>query len=581
MSVGRAVLLLAWARWLVARNNVLRGNIWQRLAALFLLLVSLSGMFVGYTISWGIVQLLRSPEFIDLLREAAAQNPAIPTDTSVWLQAVPGSVLFLASLMLVFSSFSSVLSSLYLSGDMDMLLARPVPLRAVFIVKFFDGLLTQYFLLLVLLLPALLGYGMGMGYLWPYFIGALLVLLLLPLLPTGLAALLVMLVVRVLPAHRAREIVGILGVLVAVLLFVLTQFAPEIAPNVATIDNIDALLTLNLPILPSAWAGRALTAAGEGALLTMLVYGSLFVLLSLLVFAGCLLLAERMYYAGWSNMAAQGGKPRRRAGWLLRPASSGMRRGSLTDRWAAYEPQSAAVFRKDWRAFLRDLRNIQQLIFPLALSGIWVARLLLLPQEPESRAMLGMLNGSIAFFLCLSASSAIAGPGISREGRGLWLLKIAPISPLRILLGKLLLSYLPYPFFGTLLLLLLTLLGGSDTPLLDFFTGWGMLLLLGLGTSALALGLGAIFPRITWDNPRQQSTFLAGCISSMLLPMYISTVLIIVLGLQTLAAVLADISIILALLLGIAAWLLGLLITALVVGAVLTLAAHRFQRLEL
>jgi ABC-2 type transport system permease protein len=531
------------------------------------------------------------------LREAAAQNPGLSAEPGSILRALPSMLLFVASLVLVLSSFSSVLSSLYLAGDMDMLLTRPVPMRAVFVVKFFSGLLPQYGLLFVLLGPVLLGYGQGMGYSWLYMLAALATLLLLPLLPIGIGALLVMAVVRIIPARRARDIVSVLGGMVALSFYVLSQFAPEVAPYIADIDNLAALQGLNLPVLPSAWAGRALIAAGEAALLTLAVYGGLFVLLSLLVFAGCLVLAERLYYAGWSNMAIQGGKPRRAAAgaadtlalpayarpwaWLLR-------------RWATLDPQSAAVFLKDWRLFPRDMRNVQQLIFPIALAGIWIFRLLTVPQQTSSAAPAPLLEDTmppgvvepgtliglgITYFLCYTISSAIAGPGISRESRTLWLLKLAPINPLRVLLGKLALAYLPYPLVGTPLLLLLTLLGQNTITLYGFVSGWLLLLLLGLGNACLTLGLGAIFPRLDWENPQQQTTLLAGCLSLTITPLYLGLIAMAVFGLPALS--LLPIAGNLLLPLSALGWFIALSITTLVVWASLRLGARGLARIEL
>jgi hypothetical protein len=478
---------------------------------------------------------------------------------------------------------------------MDMLLTRPVPMRAVFIVKFFSGLLPQYGLLFVLLGPVLLGYGHAMGYGWLYLLAALATLLLLPLLPIGLGALLVMAVVRVIPARRARDIVSVLGGIVALSFYILSQFAPEVAPYIADIDNLATLQGLNLPVLPSAWAGRALIAAGDTALLTLVVYGGLFVLLSLLVFIGCLLLAERLYYAGWSNMAIQGGKPRRAStdtsATLAAPART-RPWAWLLRRWAALDPQSAAVFLKDWRLFPRDMRNVQQLIFPIALAGIWVFRLLTVPQQPSAAPPLfgdpmplGIIDPStliglgITYFLCYTISSAIAGPGISRESRTLWLLKLAPINPLRVLLGKLVLAYLPYPLVGTPLLLLLTLLGQNAVTLAGFFAGWLLLLLLGLGNSCLTLGLGAIFPRLDWENPQQQTTLLAGCLSLTLTPLYLGLVALAVFGLPALA--LLPLANGLALPLSALGWLIALSLTTLVVWASLSIGARGLARIEL
>jgi ABC-2 type transport system permease protein len=596
MITLNAVLVLARARLLIIRNTFWRRKLWEKIGVLVILFVAGWLSYGLYAISQGAVQVLNDPEFAAILREAAAQNPGLPTDPAGIVRTIPSMLLFVASLVLVLSSFSSVLSSLYLAGDMDMLLTRPVPMRAVFIIKFFSGMLPQYGLLFVLLGPVLLGYGHGLGYGALYLLAMLVTLLLLPLLPIGLGALLVMAVVRIIPARRARDIVSVLGGMVALSFYILSQFTPEVAPYIADIDNLAALQGLNLPLLPSAWAGRALIAAGEVAPLTLLVYGGLFVLLTLLVFVGCLVLAERLYYVGWSNMAIQGGKPRRAAasgsGALALPERP-RPWALLLRRWAALDPQSAAVFLKDWRLFPRDMRNVQQLIFPIALAGIWVFRLLTMPQDtgaasaatlegpvPVGVVQPGTLIGlGITYFLCYTISSAIAGPGISRESRTFWLLKLAPISPLRVLLGKLVLAYLPYPLVGTPLLLLLTLLGQNTVTPLGFVAGWLLLLLLGLGNSCLALGLGATFPRLDWEHPQQQTTWLAGCLGLTLTPLYLGSVALAVFGLPALALLPAASGLVLPL--NVLGWAMAFGITVLVVWASLSVGIRGLNRIEL
>ena len=312
-----AIWVIARAQFLITRNTFWRGKIGQKIGLIILL------TFLGFA-AWGlynfssfIVRLIRSPDFAEFLRLAAEQaqqsGTTLPTDITPFLLAVPSVTLFLALVFLVFSSFSSVLSSLYLSGDMDMLLVAPVPMRAVFTVKFFSGLLIQYLLMFALVGPVLMGYGNGIQYGALYYIATLLTLALMPLLPAGLGALLVMAVVRVIPARRAREIVSVIGGLIGVLFYIITQFTREVGSAVTDVRSLSTLLNANMPILPSSWAGRALLAAGEGQLLTFLVYGGLFAVLSIAIFLSCLLLSERLYYAGWSNMSTQGGRIKQRA----------------------------------------------------------------------------------------------------------------------------------------------------------------------------------------------------------------------------------------------------------------------------
>src|SRR6266508_3816940 len=415
MSIWNAVLVITRTRFLIARNTFWRGKIGRKIALLGLAAALCVAAYGLYWLTRGIVRGITSPDFAKFLAEAArrsnGQLAGFSLDFRTYLLAVPSAVLFFALVLMVLTSFTTVLSSLYLSGDMDMLLAAPVPMRAVFVVKFFGGLLTPYALLFFLLGPFLLGFGQGLGFGAVYFVVAVVVLLLLPLLPTGLGALLVMAVVRVISARRAREIVGVIGGMVGVSWYIASQFSRQLAPRVASARTLDYLRRFDNPLLPSAWAGRSLVAAGEGRWAELLLYGGLFALLSLGVFAACLLLAEQLYYAGWSNMSTQGGKVKGK-----RQKAKGMDRAERTPFYLLpftffLPAQSRAVLYKDLKVFPRDLRNLQQLIFPLVLAGIWTLQLVTggvsmgRGQAPTwFQSLTALASAGISFYICLVLS---------------------------------------------------------------------------------------------------------------------------------------------------------------------------------
>jgi ABC-2 type transport system permease protein len=389
-----------------------------------------------------------------------------------------------------------------------------------------------------------------------------------------------MAVVRVVPARRAREIVSVIGGLFGASWYILNQFAPEVARNATSVRTLESLRRLDVPLLPSAWAGRALVAAGQGEWLTLLAYGGLFVVLSLVVFAGCLLLAERLYYDGWSNMASQGGK--------IRQKEKGKRQNAQTVPFYLLPftfflpPESRAIVYKDLRVFPRDLRNLQQLIFPLALAGIWTFQLLT-DRSPIGRgggAEFGRFldaagSAGISFFICLTLSGALGGPSISREGRGFWLLRVAPISALRLLLGKLVLAYLPFPTVGVLFVLFLSALRGGTVG--ELLRALALILLVGLGVSSISLGMGAAFPKLDWENPQQQTTFRAGCLAPILYIVYVAVAIAAVFGLPALATLVGAGW---AVWLAVAGWLIVIALTAAVVWGALAFGAARLDRIE-
>lgn len=586
MGIWNAVIVIARAQALIARNTFWRGKLSRKLL-LALLAIGLCAASYGlYWLTGGIVQGITSPEFAAFLARAARTTNALPADFSLdvrsYLLALPAVVLFFALVLMVLTSFTTVLSSLYLSGDIDMLLAAPVPMRAVFVVKFFGGLLVPYMLLFFLLGPFLLGFGRGLGYGLAYFGSAVLALALLPLLPTGLGALLTMAVVRVIPARRAREIVGVLGGLVGISWYIFSQFSQQLAPRVANARVLDYLRRFDHPLLPSGWAGRALVAAGEGRWAELALYGGLFVGLSLAVFLSCLALAERLYYAGWSNMATQGGRVKTKNQEPKADALPARGASWFSVLGAFLPPESRAVLLKDLRVFPRDLRNLQQLIFPLVLTAIWSFQLLTRPAgtarpgTPDLFSSLGTLaSAGISFYVCLVLSGALGGSGVSREGKGFWLLKVAPISARRLLLGKLALAYLPYPTVGLLFIAALSFLQGSGPA--AFARSLALLLAAGLGVASISIGMGAAFPRFNWENPNKQSSVRAGCLTPIVYLLYLAIALAAVLVLPSLGTLIGGYAGLLTAL----GWLIFLGLTAAVVWAALSLGAARLEQLEL
>ena len=81
-----------------------------------------------------------------------------------FLEAVPVLILTELFLGILLTSFGVLLQALYLSGDMDFLLAAPVPIRAVFIAKLLQAVLPNFGLIALFGLPVLFGLGMSEGY---------------------------------------------------------------------------------------------------------------------------------------------------------------------------------------------------------------------------------------------------------------------------------------------------------------------------------------------------------------------------------------------------------------------------------
>lgn len=437
---------------------------------------------------------------------------------------IPGLILAGVAFILLLTSFGIALSSLFLSSDLELLMTAPVSRRAVFVSKVLDGMLLYYVLSGLLAFPALVMYGIGIGYGPAYLLIAVVALIGIPLLPAGLAAIIVIFIARFAPAKRVKEVLGVMGALFGISCGVLGQTSNIWFRNIqAQDDDFEAVLASlrsvgDLPIPPFI-AGKALAAAGEGQWGTMLVYLGAFMLLTFGFFAGCVLLAENLYAAGWIRMQSSGSARRGRG----RAARAATRSGLL-----GKAPAWLAIVLKDWRIVPRDLRNFAQMLSPLIFLPIVYLNVLNdgstrrggrnVP-SPDSISFFGLggddlagafIAGGVLVSLVM-VFGRIADTGISMEGKSWWLLKIAPISPVELLRGKYLTAYIPFTILATILMAIAAVWRGFDI-------GWSLyglygVLVLGAGLLAISTGMSVPWAKLDWEDPRKMGSWQGSVLS--------------------------------------------------------------------
>jgi len=513
----RFVLLLLGARLRLMYNSFRRGKTaakigWIVAGVGLFVLAGFSG-FAGYGLA-RVLDVIQEPRFQESLLEVGVSLSAVQPDLllrstlSLLVLAVWGIVLL--------SSLGAAVGNFYLAGDLDLLVAAPIPMRAIFAAKFLEGLGVGYLLLFTLGGPALFGLGIGAGYAWPYFAGAVLILVVLPLVPESLGTLLVMPLVRIIPPKRLREALQALGAMVGAAFYFFSQLprGGQMDPQAAG-QLVQWLNRLDLPFLPQGWAAHGLISLGEGDYLQALVAVALFVCLSLGLYALCLIGAERLYYSGWASLQAA-------------PAAARPRRGRHPRRPARevrlFPRQIQAILAKDLRLFLRDPRGWTQMLMPLAVYALLVVQMVGggLGVGPGGRESTVLTLSAIVVFLSTSMLSRLGLGGIGSEGRQAWLILGAPMAPRRVLWAKFLVAYLPLLALGGAMLLGLTLIAGMDWA---FFLGtWLLQALIGLGVTGIGVGLGAAFPRLDAEKARQPVSTGAGCIYMPALMVYTLTV---------------------------------------------------------
>jgi ABC-2 type transport system permease protein len=419
---------------------------------------------------------------------------------------------------------SFAISGLYLARDLELLLSAPIAPRAVLLTKLCVQLSTGLGLAALLAGPWLAAYLAGRGAL-----GSLAVLGLVSLALAALAlcaaTAVTIATVRVVPARRIRDaaallVTGTVFAVTAVNVVLRTPGAVGSAMPLA-LDAPGRGRLADSPWLPTGWAARAVTAAvrGEHATPGLLTLGLLAAAAAAV--AALTRVAEPAFLAGYqrASEAGEGRARRRRRGRLVAGRPGGPRAAWM------------AIALKDLRELRRDASQLGQLILPVALFALYVVA----PgQSPTVGAGPGRLPGWFgvalsAGFASLFAASGVALRGVGAEGRRLWILRCAPVSPAQVLGAKFAVGLGIAAGLGMALLLA----GGlrQQTPPADLALVAVRLLVVISGLVGLATGLGALRPRLDWTDPRRSvgigqslgflsvgSLYLTVCFALMALP---------------------------------------------------------------
>ncbi len=507
------VWLLLRLRVQIMVRDFLRAKRGRKIGMIVLALVIVGIIGFAFFASWWLLGFLNSPELAE-----------ITGDLDVLLASIPVLIMSAAFLGILFTSFGVLLQVLYLSKDMDFLLAAPVPIRAVFVAKLLQAILPNLGFISILALPVLFGLGLSQGYNWLYYPLVIVLLCALSLAAAGISSLLVIGIVRLFSARRVAEILGFLG---AIMTMICSQSGQLARFNDMNADQAQAFVSLasryNTPWLPLAWAGRGLVALGmrewSGALLNL----GLTLALSVLIFTVALITAERLYYTGWASMQTV---PTRKKQTRKRSAANGTARPSGAARLAGrFIPAAVtALMVKDYYVLRRDLRNLSQLITPLIFGVIYTFILLREPQSiygrnemPEfiAAAVKNLslyINVGMSLFVSWLLVARLGGMAFAQEGKSFWILKTAPLRVSQLVLAKFAVAFLPGLLLGWVFLVALAILQQAALSVL-WFTAPAVALIIA-GNTGIQLTFGITGANLDWSDPRQMMRGSASCLSS-------------------------------------------------------------------
>lgn len=448
---------------------------------------------------------------------------------------IPGLMLTFVLVGVLFTGLNQSVKSLFLSGDLDRLMVAPVHTRSVMVAKLFSRLPSTILLLLVIAVPALVAYGIGIGAGLVYYLLGALLLLMAPLFGLSVGAVIAMLLVRVLPVNRLNELLAasyaLFGIVIA-LLFQLPRLFIQDNPE----DMIDSasLGTLNTVIdsidrlpLPTLWAGRGLVSLDAGQIDGAGLLGiAAYLLTTLGLFGLIILTADKLYMSGWLKTQSAGGK---RHGL---EASGGLfGRGSLV----------GAIGIKDWLLRLRDPRQLVSLLgsgfIAVVVGALAIFRggsggdesLMTLASQGDMNApgaagvflagfSPGVLMASWALFVGYVFLSNMATYALALEGGAFPLLKAAPIAPREVWAAKTWSLFWPFAVIFVLVLVGARFFVSFDLLWLPYALAAGIVM--GYGLLAINISTGFRYANLDWTDPRRMISSGGGLVSLLLSVLY-------------------------------------------------------------
>jgi ABC-2 type transport system permease protein len=428
--------------------------------------------------------------------------------------------------MLLFSNLITALSTFFLARDLDLVLSTPAPLGSFYYSRLITTTLNSSWMVLFFSLPIFIAYGTVFGGGFLYYLWVALLLPLFLIIPASVGVLVTHLLVYFLPAKRIRDILFFIGLFSFIIIYFLFRFSqPERLVQPESFGHflqfLTAMETPASPFLPSSWSTEILAAplfkkpTDQGFFYALLASYALFLPLATSWVAGS------VYLAGWSK--AQESKQGRRQHplfesalhWLMRP----------------FPAVLSALMVKDIKAFLRDSTQWSQLFLLIALMVVYLYNFKVLPLDRSPlptatlKTVVSFANLALAGFVLSAVAMRFAFPAVSLEGKAFWILQTAPISLRTLLWSKLWLNLVPLLILGELLVFFSNLL--LQVPLWMMLLSVATIFLLTIGITAICVGVGALYPKFSFDHAAEIPTSFGGAVSMIICVTFIGVAVMI------------------------------------------------------
>lgn len=405
-------------------------------------------------------------------------------------------------LVLIFGIFY-IMSTLYFSRDMNILIPMPLKPYEVLGSKFAVIMINEYLTMLPILLPPAIIYGVGMKQTFLYWVKAVVLMLASPVIPLVLDAMFLLVIMRFINIRRNKDLFAILGGFLGIFLAIGINFFAQKMPEGNEEEFMRNLLIGQTKMIdligskfpPSIWATRALSQTDAAGFLYLLM----FIGVSVIIFIVLLWLANHIFYK--SVLAGQEASRRRKK----------LSESEAEHQYSKFESPVAAIFWREWKLLVRTPVYMLNGLSGVVIGPVLIIVMLFSQKSGETKELFELINkpgmdlqvtlGALALVLFTCGMNLAASTAVSREGQTFWISKMIPVSPKQQVLGKFL-NALSVSVLGIIIM---------TGMLAIFFTlpvfRAVIIILIGSASSivmtSLNLVVDVLHPKLSWNNPQE------------------------------------------------------------------------------
>lgn len=339
--------------------------------------------------------------------------------------------------ILIFGIFI-IMSVFYFSNDMNILVPLPLKPGQVLASKFITILVSEYLIVLPMLLPALIIYGAGTLSGITYWIKGIILVLIAPIMPLVIAALFVVILMRFTNIRKGKDLMVVIGSLIGLFAGLGINFFMQNIPTGQEEEFFKNLIqsqsgfiqSIGNKFPPSIWATYGLSRTGfEGLWNFFLFIGFSLLLLLVLIWLG-----NHFFYKGYLS------------GQEVRRKSKALSHKAMKKRTSKASRPITALFWREWKLFFRTPIYVMNglagmimvpffMFMPLITKGEDLKELMEIGRNPEYAPIAALVGLGVILFA--SSLNIIACTAISREGSTFWMSRMIPVAPRHQVLAKL------------------------------------------------------------------------------------------------------------------------------------------------